>query len=158
MKSGAKGSIRNRRRILCVFARYPEGYGINHAHEFFRDVESFMIPQGILTIAAYLPTEWDVRVVDENVTPLRDADFEWADAIFASGTHVQREYLTEIARRTHRAGKVAVIGGPSVSACTEYYPTFDILHVGEIGDATDALVAHIDASIARPEKQMVFAT
>jgi hopanoid C-2 methylase len=150
--------VSNHRRILCVFARCPDGYGIQHAYKFFRNISSFMVPQGILTIAAYLPREWEVRVVDENVRPLRDADLRWADAVFASGTHVQREYLAEIAARTHEAGKLAVIGGPSVSACTDYYPTFDVLHVGEIGDATDELIAYVDCTVARPERQLVFTT
>ncbi len=36
-------------------------------------------------------------------------------------------------------GKASVLGGPCVSACPEEYPQFDYLHLGEIGDATDAL-------------------
>jgi radical SAM superfamily enzyme YgiQ (UPF0313 family) len=154
----ARVAVSNRRRIVCVFARTPDGYGINHAYKYFRDLSAFMVPQGVLTIAAYLPKAWEVRVIDEQVTPLRDSDLQWADAVFATGTHVQRRALTEIAERAHRAGKVAVIGGPSVSARTEYYPTYDILHVGELGDATDALIAHIDRTIARPERQIVFTT
>ena len=30
------------------------------------------------------------------------------------------------------------------------YPEFDYLHVGELGDATDRLIALLDASVARP--------
>lgn len=154
----ARVKVRNRRRILCVFARTPDGYGINHAYKHFRDISSFMVPQGLLTIAAYLPKEWDVRVVDEQVSPLSDADLDWADAVFATGTHVQRHFLEAIAQRAHRVGKLAVIGGPSVSACPDYYPTYDILHVGELGDATDALIAHVDRSTARPPEQVTFTT
>ena len=49
-------------------------------------------------------------------------------------------------RRAHAAGKVTALGGPSVSACPEHYPEFDYLHIGELGDATDELIARLDAS------------
>jgi len=46
------------------------------------------------------------------------------------------------------------IGGPSVSACPDYYPSFDYLHVGELGDATNELLARLRALTRRglPER------
>ena len=78
--------VQNRRKILCVFARYvPVFANFYHSYQFFPDTAAFMTPQGILTIAAYLPEEWEVRVVDENIHPIEDADLAWADAV-APGT------------------------------------------------------------------------
>ena len=57
--------------------------------------------------------------------------------MLATGMHPQRKRLQRIAEQAHRFGKLAVLGGPSVSACPEYYPEFDILHLGELGDGTD---------------------
>ncbi len=51
-----------------------------------------------------------------------------------------------------------VLGGPSVSACPEYYPDFDYLHIGEMGDATEDLFARLERDIARPEKQIALTT
>ena len=45
-----------------------------------------------------------------------------------------------------------------MSASPEMYPDFDYLHVGEMGDATDAIVRRIDESIAPPPAQIVFET
>ncbi len=45
-----------------------------------------------------------------------------------------------------------------MSASPEMYPGFDYLHVGELGDATDAIVRAIDESTAPPAQQMVFKT
>jgi radical SAM superfamily enzyme YgiQ (UPF0313 family) len=50
------------------------------------------------------------------------------------------------------------VGGASVSGCPEYYPDADVLHLGEIGDATDALVHHLDETVARPAHQLRFET
>jgi radical SAM superfamily enzyme YgiQ (UPF0313 family) len=121
-------------------------------------VRAFMPPQGLLLVAAYLPESWPVRFVDENIAPATPADFAWADAVMVSGMHVQAPRIEDIRRRAHEAGKVAVIGGPSVSGAPEWYGAFDYLHLGEIGDATDELVRRLDASVARPEAPVRLAT
>jgi len=117
-----------------------------------------MPPQGILVTATYLPTSWEVRFVDENVQPVKDRDYQWADVVFLSGMHVQRDEICRVNERAHAFNKVTVLGGPSVSGCPEWYPEVDILHVGELGDATDTLLVRLDASIARPETQEVYTT
>jgi radical SAM superfamily enzyme YgiQ (UPF0313 family) len=149
---------KNRRRILCVFPRYTRSFGTMHHAFKLMAVKAFMPPQGILVIAAYLPKDWEVRFVDENIAPARDADYKWCDAVVMSGMHVQREFICEINTRAHTFGKVTLLGGPSVSGCPEYYPDIDILHCGELGDATDKIIERLDASIARPAKQETYIT
>jgi radical SAM superfamily enzyme YgiQ (UPF0313 family) len=151
--------VRHRRRILCVFPRYAPSFGtFQHAYELTDGVRAFMPPQGILVVAAYLPATWEVRLVDENLRAATADDFAWADAVFVSGMHVQRQEIAGIAARAHAAGKPSVLGGPSVSASPEYYPEFDYLHLGEIGDATDALIEVLDEDITRPPAQRRFTT
>jgi radical SAM superfamily enzyme YgiQ (UPF0313 family) len=144
---------------LCIFPRYAPSFGtFDHAYELMDGVRAFMPPQGLLTIAAYLPAAWQVRFVDENMGPATDADFAWADTVLVSGMHVQREAIVGLGRRARGLGKVSVLGGPSASACPEHYPEFDYLHVGELGDATDALVAALDTGCRPPPDQVVFTT
>jgi hopanoid C-2 methylase len=148
------------RRILCVSPRYAPSFGtFQHAYPFFgRRVRAFMPPQGLLVIAAYLPESWEVRFVDENIAAARSADFRWADAVFVSGMHVQRAEIEGVIRRAHACDRTVVLGGPSVSGCPEYYPEADLLHVGELGDATDAIIRHLDAHDGRPDRQLRFVT
>ncbi len=157
MKSRVRA--RHARRILCVFPRYAPSFGtFQHAYPLMDGVRAFMPPQGILVIAAYLPEEWQVRLVDENIRSATEADFAWADAVFVSGMHVQRKEIAGIAARARAFGKASVLGGPSVSAAPEDYPQFDYLHLGELGDATDALIAALDADPRPPPAQRRFAT
>ncbi len=143
------------RRILCVFPRYEPSLGsLEFAYDITGSLRAFMPPQGLLVIAAALPDGWEVRFVDENIVPVKSSEFRWADAVFVSGMHVQRRQIDDIRKRAHKAGKPAVLGGPSVSACPEFYPEFDYLHIGEMGDATRALFACLGASCARPLRQM----
>src|SRR5947208_3559583 len=151
--------VTNRRRILCVFPRYTPAFGtFNHAYRLMKGVRAFMPPQGLLLIAAYMPQAWPVRFIDENIRKATDADFAWADAVLVSGMHVQAAQIHDIAARAHAAGKVVMLGGPSASASPEMYPDIDYLHIGEIGDATDQLIARLDENVARPSAQLRFET
>src|SRR5579872_1516902 len=149
-----------RRKILCVVPSYSPSFGtFESAYPLMgKRIKGFMPPQGILVIAAYLPKHWSVRFVDENIAAARKEDFAWADAVLVSGMHIQRDKMLDLNRRAHAAGKVTVLGGPSVSGAPELYPDFDYLHLGELGDATDRLIARLEADIGRPARQERFET
>jgi len=148
-----------KRNILCVFPKYSHSFGtFNYAFVLMGPVKAFMPPQGILLIAALLPKEWEVRFVDENVRPTTDQELKWADAVFLSGMHIQRGQISDINRRAHAHGKITVLGGPSVSSAPEFYPGIDLLHCGEIGDATLELFKSLDTSVERPSGQIIFRT
>jgi radical SAM superfamily enzyme YgiQ (UPF0313 family) len=152
-------TVSSRRRVLCIFPAYTPSFGtFSHAYRLMSRVRAFMPPQGLLLIAAYLPESWSVRFIDENAAPAGAADFAWADVVMVSGMHIQGPQIRHIAARAKAAGKVSVLGGASVSGAPEGYPEFDYLHVGEIGDGTDRLIARLDESVAPPPVQIRFET
>jgi radical SAM superfamily enzyme YgiQ (UPF0313 family) len=147
--------VANVRRILCVFPAYTPSFGtFAHAYPLMGGVKAFMPPQGLLLIAAYLPETWPVRFIDENIARATAEDFTWADAVFVSGMHVQAPQIGEIRERAQAAGKAVVLGGPSASGAPEWYDRFDYLHIGEMGDATDRLIALLDESVVPPPAQV----
>ena len=149
----------NHRRILCVFPKYSRSFGTFHySYSLTANVKAFMPPQGILVVAAYLPKQWEVRFIDENITPATAKDYQWADAVIVSGMHIQRPQMNAINDLAHRYNKITIIGGPSVSGCPEYYPDFDILNIGELGDGTDRLINYLDRHGDRPDQQIRFET
>jgi hopanoid C-2 methylase len=105
-----------------------------------------------------VPPSWSVRFVDENSRAATPADFQWADAVFVSGMHIQRAQIHDVIARAHAHDRPIVVGGPSVSGCPEYYPAADMIHVGELGDATDRLIEHLDREPGRPSRQLRFET
>jgi radical SAM superfamily enzyme YgiQ (UPF0313 family) len=152
-------AVASERRILCVFPRYTPSFGtFSHAYRLIPGVRAFMPPQGLLLIAAYLPARWPVRIIDENIAPATGAELAWADVVMISGMHIQALQIRDVHRRAKAAGKVTVLGGPSASASPEMYPDIDYLHVGELGDGTDQLIAALDASVATPPAQVRFET
>ncbi|MDB5517735.1 MAG: B12-binding radical protein, partial [Tardiphaga sp.] len=65
------------RRILCVFPRYTSSFGtFEYSYPLTDGVQAFMPPQGLLLIAAYMPPEWQVRFIDENIRAATKDDFE----------------------------------------------------------------------------------
>ena len=152
-------AVYSSRKILCVFPAYTPAFGtFAHAFPLLYDIHAFMPPQGLLVLAAYLPASWQVRFVDENICPANAEDFNWADVVMVSGMHVQAPQINDINQRGKAAGKVVVLGGPSVSGAPEMYPDVDYLHIGELGDATDALIARLDRDVAPPAAQVRFET
>src|SRR5258705_877198 len=147
------------RRILCVFPRYTSSFGtFEYAYPLTDGVQAFMPPQGLLLIAAYLPANWPVRFIDENIRPATTEDFEWAEDVVVSGMHLQRQQMNDICRRAHGFNLAVAIGGPSGSACPGYYPSFDYLHVGELGDATNDFIARLARDPSRPPEPGVLKT
>ena len=97
---------------LLVYPKQPPTYwGANFALDIV-GVQSTFPPLGLLTIAAMFPPEYELRVVDMNVTSLEDSDLEWADMVFTSTMIVQRTSLEDVIERCNRAGVPVVAGGP----------------------------------------------
>jgi hypothetical protein len=42
-------------------------------------------PLGMITLAALLPRDWDIKLIDMNTTELYDSDIDWSDLVFIGG-------------------------------------------------------------------------
>ncbi|PPD57625.1 B12-binding domain-containing radical SAM protein [Dehalogenimonas etheniformans] len=105
-------------KILMVYPRYPETFwSFRHALKFVSKRASFP-PLGLLTIAAMLPNEWEIRLLDLNVTSFNQRDLDWADAVYISAMAIQRKSAEELIEKARAAGKTIVAGGPYFT--TEY--------------------------------------
>jgi radical SAM superfamily enzyme YgiQ (UPF0313 family) len=100
-------------------------------------------PLGLLTVAALLPAEWEVRLVDENVKTLTDADFAWADVVLVGSKIVHRERALTVIRRARARGLPVIVGGPDPSLTPAPYleAGANFLCVGEAEATLPALLA-----------------
>ncbi|MBN2575733.1 MAG: B12-binding domain-containing radical SAM protein [Deltaproteobacteria bacterium] len=133
-------------KILCVSPVFPETYWGQERALRLIGKRALLPPLGLLTVAALLPRDWEVRLCDMNVEPLHDSALAWADAIFLSGMLVQRASMLEVAARARAMGKTVVAGGPHATATPEAVaPYVDCIVVGEaeevIGPLCEALAA-----------------
>ena len=120
--------------VLLVYPEFPDTFwSFKHALRFERKKASSP-PLGLITIASLLPQDWEKRLVDMNVEPLRDADIHWADMVFVGAMVVQRASTFEAIHRCKKAGKTVVAGGPIFLGEWEKFTEVDhfILNEGEI--------------------------
>ena len=118
-------------KILLVYPEFPDTFwSFKHALKFIRK-RAGAPPLGLLTVAAMLPPEWEKRLVDLNVTNLRDEDLKWADYVFLSAMAVQRESVQAILKRCNAMGVKVVAGGPLFTMEFEKFPQVDYFVLNE---------------------------
>lgn len=118
-------------KILMVYPEFPDTFwSFKHALKFINKKASSP-PLGLATIAAMLPADWEKRLVDMNVTPLRQIDIEWADYVMISAMIVQRSSTLLVAERVKQAGKPIIAGGPLFTAEQQEFDQIDHLVLNE---------------------------
>ncbi|MEJ2545607.1 MAG: DUF4070 domain-containing protein [Calditrichaceae bacterium] len=78
-------------------------------------------PLGLVTVAAMLPKDWNIKLIDMNVTTLKDKHICWADYVFLGGLDVQKESFKKVINQSNELGTPIVAGGPM---CTMDYSEF----------------------------------
>jgi len=137
-------------RVLLVNPEFPDTYwSFRHALPFEGKRCAFP-PLGLLTVSALLPANWERRLVDLNIQPLKEADIEWADMVFATAMLVQKESLREIAKKCKARGKRVVLGGPYVTSTIEELPDADHLFLGEAETTLPQFVKDLEHGDAKP--------
>lgn len=111
-------------------------------------------PLGLITMAALLPPEWQLRLVDMNARPLPEGAWDWADLVMITGMLVQGEGQRSLIREAKARGKRVVVGGPHATSLPQ-----EVLDAGADfimrGEAENTMSLFL-AALAAGEKQGVF--
>jgi len=102
-------------KILMVYPQTPDTFWSFKNAVRFISKKASSIPLGLITVAGLLPTEWDIRLIDMNLTALRDKDLRWADFVFLSGMNIHLESFQKIVRRCNELNVKVVAGGSMAS-------------------------------------------
>ncbi|MDP2964528.1 MAG: B12-binding domain-containing radical SAM protein [Pelolinea sp.] len=117
--------------VLLIYPKFPDTFwSFKHALKFIHKKASSP-PLGLLTIASMLPSDWHLKLVDMNVTPLKKKDLGWADYAFISAMTVQRESVLEVINLCNEAGVKTVCGGPLFSTEPQAFSGIDHLVLNE---------------------------
>lgn len=136
-------------KVLLVYPEFPDTYwSFKHALAFEGKRAAFP-PLGLITVSAMLPSSWERRLVDMNVSPLTDSDIEWADIVFLSAMIVQNVSLEKVVSRVRAFGKRIAVGGPYVSTSSEKLPDADHIFIGEAEGTLREFVNDLELGIAR---------
>ena len=99
-------------KALLVYPEMPPTYwSMRYALPFIGKKAVFP-PLGLLTVAAMLPADFEISLVDLNLEPLTESAIAGADLVFTSAMIVQKDSLEQVIHRCHALGKPVVAGGP----------------------------------------------
>jgi radical SAM superfamily enzyme YgiQ (UPF0313 family) len=98
-------------------------------------------PLGLITVAALLPQDWDIRLVNRNTEDLSDSDIAWADLVMTGGMLNQQPDTLEIIALAHAQAKPVVVGGPDATSSPHIYRAADFQVLGEAEGIIDEFVA-----------------
>ncbi|MEW6359458.1 MAG: B12-binding domain-containing radical SAM protein [Planctomycetota bacterium] len=139
---------------LLIYPEFPDTFwSFRHALKFIGKRASHP-PLGLVTIAAMLPPEWDKRLVDMNVTDLKEDDLAWADYAFISGMILQAKSARRVIDRCKKAGVKTVAGGPLFGSQREQFEDVDHFVLNE----AEITLPQFLADLAEGRPQHVYAT
>jgi radical SAM superfamily enzyme YgiQ (UPF0313 family) len=120
--------------ILLVYPQSPNSFwSYRHALKFISK-KAAVPPLGLLTISAMLPSAWQKKLVDMNVSALRPGDIQWADYVFISALHIHKESVHYVIGECKKQHKKIVAGGPLFTHEYKSFPQIDhfVLNEAEI--------------------------
>jgi radical SAM superfamily enzyme YgiQ (UPF0313 family) len=136
--------------LLVYPAHLPQTYWSFSGALPYIERRASLPPLGLVTLAAMLPEHWDLRLIDMNVSPLREADLLWADVVLTSTMIVQAPSLADVVGRCNRLGIPVAAGGPYPSASPERLSGVDHVFIGEAEGAIATFAADLEKGRARP--------
>ena len=135
---------------LLVHPEFPRTYwGMEYAR-LLSQRAALLPPLGLLTVAALLPSDWAMRLLDMSVEPLRDEDLIWADVVFLGAMQVQQASFHEVIRRAHALGKTVVVGGAYPTTDPEASHEADCVVIGESEDLIGPLCRDLENGTLQP--------
>jgi radical SAM superfamily enzyme YgiQ (UPF0313 family) len=136
-------------KILMVYPQNPDTFwSFKHVLRFVSKRSTFP-PLGLLTVAAMLPRDWELKLVDLNVERLKEADLRWADYVMLSAMIVHKPSAQEIIGRCNALKKPVIAGGPLFTTGHEEFPDVQHFVLGEAEDVMSELVADLLAGTVR---------
>jgi radical SAM superfamily enzyme YgiQ (UPF0313 family) len=137
-------------KALLVYPEMPPTYwSLKYALPFIGKKALFP-PLGLLTVAAMLPPDCEVELVDMNVRPLTEEAIARADVVFTSSMIVQKDSLERVVQLCKRLGKTVVAGGPYPTSMNAQIPGVDHFILGEAETTLARFLEDFAAGRARP--------
>ncbi len=134
---------------LLIYPKHPPTYwGNNYALDLL-GIKAAFPPLGLLTVAAMFPSRYRLRLVDLNVTPLEDADLEWADLAFTSTMIPQRPSLEQVVERCNRARVPVIAGGPHPTTFHEEMEGIDHFVLDEVEETFSTFLRDLEDGTAK---------
>ena len=127
--------------VLMVFPRFNQNsfWSLQAACDIY-GVKCPAPPLGMMTMAAMLPKEWNIKLVNRNAEELQTADIDWADMVMTGGMLPQRDDTQVVIGLAQARGKPVAVGGPDPMSSPEAYEKADFRVLGEAEGIIDQFI------------------
>jgi radical SAM superfamily enzyme YgiQ (UPF0313 family) len=145
---------KNFMKALLLYPLFPKSFWSYDRFMQMAGLKASIPSLGLITVAAMLPKDWEIRFYDRNVTTETETDWEWCDLVILSAMLVQKPDFHALIRKAVQLGKKVAVGGP--------YPTSvpqDALDSGAhylILDEGEVTIPQFLTAIAQGKSQGVF--
>lgn len=137
-------------KILLINPPTPETFwSFRHVLRFVSKRAAFP-PLGLLTVAAMLPVDWQLKLVDMNVNRLKDDDLRWADYVMLGAMIVHKEVIPDIVDRCRHFSTPVIAGGPLFTTGHLAFPNIDHFVLGETEELMPQVVEDMLCGTVRP--------
>ena len=123
-------------RTLFLYPQFPKTFWSYEKILELVNRKVLLPPLGLATVAALLPQEWEMKLVDRNIRDVTEAEWEWAELVVISGMIVQKDDMQVQIREAKRRGLLVAVGGPYASSTPDapeiVEADFKVLDEGEI--------------------------
>ncbi len=126
--------------VLMVYPKFPDTFWSFRYALKFVNKKINNPPLGLMTVAALLPADWNKKLIDMNIHPLKDSDIQKADFVMISAMNVQSESVDQIIKMVNKAHKPIIAGGPLFSCEPERFPNLDSIVIGEAEECIADLI------------------
>lgn len=99
-------------KVLLLYPQFPQSFWSYDRFMEIAGLKAVIPPLGIITVAALLPQDWEMRFRDRNVTCETQADWDWCDLVILSAMLVQKPDFQALIQKAARLGKTVAVGGP----------------------------------------------
>ena len=118
-------------KVLLLYPQHPDTFwSYKYALKFISKKASSP-PLGLLTVAAMLPADWEIKLIDTQTAPLEEKDIEWADYVFISAMSIQEKSARLVIAECGAKGVKTVAGGPLFTSMPDAFPDVDYLVLDE---------------------------
>jgi radical SAM superfamily enzyme YgiQ (UPF0313 family) len=99
-------------KALLLYPKFPQSFWSYDRFMEIAGLKAVIPPLGIITVAALLPSDWEIRFYDRNVNLETEADWQWCDMVILSAMLVQKPDFHALIQKAVRLGKKVAVGGP----------------------------------------------
>lgn len=143
-------------KVLLIYPEYPVTFwSFKYALKFISRKAAHP-SLGLLTVAAMLPKDWDIKLIDMNAQKLKDKHLKWADYVFISAMIVQAASVKDVLGRCKNLNCRVIAGGPLFTSGYEEY--MDLVDHFVLSEAEHTIPNFIDdlehgkaAKVYRPD-------